>query len=94
MDICTTTILAAYAVCVKTFAELGEHPSGEQLSGLKDAHTTFRTTVAELLERLNQDGLTWEDSWVLSKWMYQDYSHETGQYICPADMMSEIETCI
>lgn len=88
------TILDAYSVCTKTYFGLSKSPKREDLKTLENALDTIDSNIQILLEMLREDGLTWKDSWTLSKWLEEDYHQADGRYMCPSEILEEVRATV
>ena len=88
------TILDAYSVCTKIYFGLSKSPKREDLETLENALDTIDANIQILLEMLHEDGLTWKDSWTLSKWLEEDYLQKNGQYTCPSEILEKARSAV
>jgi hypothetical protein len=83
-------ILDSYAICTDIYFGLRGPPSEKDFEVLRAAFKAVQQSIQTFTEKLEADGLSKRDSWTWSKWMFEDYHHKGGLYMCPADMLDEI----
>lgn len=57
---------------------------------LEKAYWIMENGLAEIAREITKQGFELDDFWIFNKWLYEDYCHPSGNYICPADRSGDI----
>lgn len=84
-------VLTTYDDCVYWYILLKQKRTRLRWNNLRRAFSDLRASLSEFTAILHDEQIEEDETWLFSNWYYEDRFENSDMYICPADMISEVE---